>query len=364
MEKRYQVFVSSTYEDLKEERQEVIQALLELDCIPAGMELFPAADEDQWTLIKKVINDCDYYIVILGGRYGSRSESGISYTQMEYDYAVSQGKPVLAFLHKNPGEIKAYKTEQSEEGKAKLKEFREILEKRVCKYWNNPEELGSVISRSLIKLIKTTPAIGWVRGNIVPDENTSQEILKLRKQVEELTLKLEKANSEAPKGTEVLAQGEDTFQLYYTFDIYSGDNWPTITTTYEASFTTTWNELFANIAPIMINEATEQLFFATLNTFIKNHETKELTTTMETSLLNHTIATNAEIRYIQARHEDFQTIKIQFRALGLIKQGERQRSRDDSNTYWKLTPYGDNIMTQLRAIRKEHRIIQDTTQPN
>ena len=50
MEKRYQVFVSSTYADLQEERKTVMQALLELDCIPAGMELFPAANEDQWTL--------------------------------------------------------------------------------------------------------------------------------------------------------------------------------------------------------------------------------------------------------------------------------------------------------------------------
>jgi len=53
MDKRYQVFVSSTYADLQEERQEVMQALLELDCIPAGMELFPAANEDQWTLIRR-----------------------------------------------------------------------------------------------------------------------------------------------------------------------------------------------------------------------------------------------------------------------------------------------------------------------
>lgn len=49
MEKRYQVFVSSTYADLKEERQHVLQALMEMDCIPAGMELFPAADEEQKT---------------------------------------------------------------------------------------------------------------------------------------------------------------------------------------------------------------------------------------------------------------------------------------------------------------------------
>lgn len=90
MEIKYQVFVSSTYKDLLEERQEVMQALLELDCIPVGMELFPAADDDQWTLIKRLIDDCDYYILIAGGRYGSVNKEGISYTQMEYEYALSR----------------------------------------------------------------------------------------------------------------------------------------------------------------------------------------------------------------------------------------------------------------------------------
>jgi hypothetical protein len=65
-----------------------MQALLELDCIIAGMELFPASNDDQWTLIKRVIDDCDYYLVIIGGRYGSTDAAGISYTEKEYDSAV------------------------------------------------------------------------------------------------------------------------------------------------------------------------------------------------------------------------------------------------------------------------------------
>ena len=56
MDKRYQVFVSSTYRDLIDERREVIQALLELNCIPAGMELFVAADDDQSALIQVIID--------------------------------------------------------------------------------------------------------------------------------------------------------------------------------------------------------------------------------------------------------------------------------------------------------------------
>jgi len=102
MEKRYQVFVSSTYEDLREERQEVMQALLELDCIPSGIELFSAANEDQWNLIQGIIDDCDYYVVIIGGRYGSIGPTDISYTQLEYEYAVRQNKPIIAFVHKDP----------------------------------------------------------------------------------------------------------------------------------------------------------------------------------------------------------------------------------------------------------------------
>src|SRR6185437_2488974 len=99
MKKRYQVFVSSTFVDLLEERREVMQALLELDSIPAGMELFPAANDDQWTLIKRVIDDCDYYLVIIAGRYGSVGRDGKSFTQMEYEYALSRNKPTVAFLH-------------------------------------------------------------------------------------------------------------------------------------------------------------------------------------------------------------------------------------------------------------------------
>ncbi len=120
MEKRYQVFVSSTFRDLEQERQEVMQALLELDCIPSGMELFPAANGSQWDLIKNVIDDCDYYVLILGGRYGSLAPDGIGYTEKEYQYALSIDKPTIAFLHRNPDNILAKNTDATDEGREKL----------------------------------------------------------------------------------------------------------------------------------------------------------------------------------------------------------------------------------------------------
>src|SRR5438093_11478813 len=119
MDKRYQVFVSSTYADLKEERRKVIQTVIEMDCIPAGMELFPAADEEQWEFIKRVIDDCDYYLLIIGGRYGSTTPEGMSYTEKEYDYAIEKGIKVVALLHENPEEIPMRKSEVDPESRGR-----------------------------------------------------------------------------------------------------------------------------------------------------------------------------------------------------------------------------------------------------
>ena len=52
LEKKYQFFVSSTYEDLKEERDVAIHAILTMNQFPIGMEMFSAADDDQWQIIK------------------------------------------------------------------------------------------------------------------------------------------------------------------------------------------------------------------------------------------------------------------------------------------------------------------------
>lgn len=86
--KKYKIFLSSTYEDLQEERLEVLNAISELGCFPSGMEYFPAANEKVWEYIEKEINECDYYILVIAGKYGSTDESGVSYTQREYEYAL------------------------------------------------------------------------------------------------------------------------------------------------------------------------------------------------------------------------------------------------------------------------------------
>lgn len=342
MEKRYQVFVSSTYRDLEEERQEVMHALLELDCMPSGMELFPAANESQWNLIKKVIDDCDYYVLILGGRYGSIGPEGLSYTEMEYQYALSTGKPTIAFLHRKPGNIIADKSEAGAEGKAKLQTFREAVEQKICKHWETAQELGSVVSRSLIQLIKSTPAVGWVRGNELPDKDATLELLRLRRQVDELQAEIALARTSAPKGAEQLAQGGEQYEISLEFRANDrttfgmNDEW-------EWTVKCSWNDIFSRLAPLMIHEASDLELRIALNTFVGERSTP--------GILKHPELQHHTADRFKISDESFHTIKVQLRALGLITRNDKARSVKDAGTYWTLTPYGDEVMTRLIAIK-------------
>lgn len=347
MDKKYQVFVSSTYKDLLEERQEVMQALLELDCIPVGMELFPAADDDQWTLIKGLIDDCDYYILIVGGRYGSTSEKGISFTQMEYEYAISQEIPIISFLPKEPNKIELGKTDLDPELHEKLKAFKDLVQKKMCRYWTSASDLGSQVSRSLIKLIKSKPRVGWVKADRLPTEDTVKEILGLRSKVEQLQKELELNQTSSPKGTENLSQGEDHFILMYSYKVDDENVWskPEI---FESELELTWNKIFYKVSPFMIDEANEERIKSAIEQQISEEDFEEL------SVLHD----GKRISNIRLSIESFQTIKIQLRALGLITKSTKKRSIKDTSTYWKVTPYGDNVMVKLRALKKPMEAIE------
>ena len=345
MERKYQVFVSSTYKDLAEERQEVIQALLELDCIPVGMELFPAADDDQWTLIKRLIDDCDYYILIIGGRYGSMNKEGISYTQMEYEYALSKEIPIISFLHKNPEDIPSGKSEKNPDLAKKLSEFKDLAQKKMCRYWEGAVDLGSQVSRSLVKLIKDKPRDGWVKASLIPSEDTTKEILQLKTEVEQLKSELERAKNVAPQGTENLSQGSDKNEINFQFNAY-GNTWDVSPrdSYYKSKLVCSWDELFAEISPLMIDEVSETTLKSKVNEFIQEKRTNDLSKQFKK---DDRFPTEFKID-----DNDFHTLKIQFRALGMITENIKKRGVHDKNKYWTLTPYGDNVMTKLRAIKK------------
>lgn len=152
--KRYQVFVSSTYKDLVEERSAVTSCLLDNDCIPIGMEQFPAMPISQWDYIKKMIDSSDYYLLILAGKYGSIDpQSGLSYTEKEFQYAVEQNIPIIAFLYQDIKKLSYEKCEETEEGKKNIERFRqEVLESNhLCDFYSSIDGLKYAVAKSLKK---------------------------------------------------------------------------------------------------------------------------------------------------------------------------------------------------------------------
>jgi hypothetical protein len=181
MEKVYQVFVSSTYSDLKDERRHVSETLAKAGYIPAGMELFPAADQQQLEFIKRVIDRCDYYVVILGGRYGSLADDTISFTEKEYDYALEHKIPVLAFLHASPDKIEVGKTDRDQEQEKKLAAFRAKLSKgRIIDFWHDRQDLCTKVVIAVAQAINLSPGVGWIRGDQAIDPKIIQDLERLR----------------------------------------------------------------------------------------------------------------------------------------------------------------------------------------
>jgi len=182
MDKRYQVFISSTYTDLREERKAIIESLLNAKYIPAGMEMFSASNDEQFKYIKKIIDTCDYYVLIIAGRYGSINPSTkISYTEQEYDYVMSKGIPTLVFLYDDPYNLPFEK--RDDKNRKLLDRFRKkVSYSRMCKMYNTQAILISDVINGLAVLKEEYPQVGWVRGGVVGDDKLLDQVKELKVQ--------------------------------------------------------------------------------------------------------------------------------------------------------------------------------------
>lgn len=334
MDKRYQVFVSSTYADLKEERQHVLQALMEMDCIPAGMELFPAADEEQWEFIKKVIDDCDYYLLIIGGRYGTTTADGISYTEKEFDCAVEKGLRVVALIHGSPDDIPFGKSEQDPALREKLISFKDkVMDGRLVKFWESAGELPGLVALSLTKTIKTHPAVGWVRASNVANANILSEINELRKQNSEFqaTINVLEAQANNKPSVDGIADIDSMFTVHGE---YKESRQGYSTRHYDFECTISWRNMFAIIAPYLVehpNDTTVKFKLARL--------LKELKTGSDDG------------SSITINDQEFKTVTIQFQAYGLIKTRYLETTKGGMALFWSLTPKGEQLMIESRVVR-------------
>lgn len=202
--KKLQVFVSSTYLDLQNERQAAVEAILKAGHIPAGMELFSAGNESQLETIRRWIDESDVYMLILGGRYGSVDpKTALSYTELEYDYAVSKEMPIFSVVITEPaldeklkidGKL-AIETERPQE----LKLFRDKVLNRISSFFQDPKDIKLAVHETLSDFMSRYSFKGWVSGAEIAESSALiEEISRLHKHNQNLEKELAELKQSAP----------------------------------------------------------------------------------------------------------------------------------------------------------------------
>jgi hypothetical protein len=187
--KKLQVFISSTYNDLKKERQAAVEAILAAGHIPAGMELFAAGNETQMKVIKDWIDESDVFMLIMGTRYGSiEPKTGKSYIHIEYEYAWSKKKPVFAVVIDEDYLDEWYKQRGrsvvEEKNPDKLADFRKLVCSKMVKFWKDPRDIKIAIMETMVELVKKPELVGWVPGNevVITSPAVAEGLLNLMKE--------------------------------------------------------------------------------------------------------------------------------------------------------------------------------------
>jgi len=328
---KYQVFVSSTYDDLRDERSQVIKAILEMGHIPVGMEMFSAADEEQWKIIARQIDETDYYVVIVGNRYGSVT-GGVSFTEKEYDYAVSKGVPALGFIVDSSVEPLAKHTDKEEGKIAALAKFKSKVKQRPVGFWKTADDLHGKVSIALMKAFNTTPRIGWTRATAIAGPEVTQELTRLSRENAELRAQLEAAqDQEAIDRRAHLQQRIETLKaIPKTLAIRKRGE-----STWDIKVETNLFKIFSQLAPEMMVETSTD--HASTYLALMNKPDQKLVTSPTAP-----IATN-HVRMLFA----------DLASLDLVEPSKKKHPVADKDAYWALTQEGIEVLKLDRATRLE-----------
>lgn len=260
--KRYQVFISSTFTDLQLERQAVLESVLKLRHIPVGMEHFVSTNEEQFNYIKRLLDETDYYIIIIGNRYGSQADDGISYTEKEFDYAVNLGIPVIACIHSNPDSLPVNKSDMEPDAKQKLNEFRnKVMHHRMVSYfsWDSPSDLSAEVVVALINTINDYPRPGWERVASYENSDLLNQINDLRIENDRMKVLLD-SEKQSEKHEQLIMQfpwsETRAFKGYSKWSDYTNVSIPV---------SLTWAQIFSILGPILLVQSSTSLVHYALN---------------------------------------------------------------------------------------------------
>lgn len=193
------VFISSTYEDMIDYRDAAMSALTSIEALPVGMEQFVSSPDKSLDVCLSEVRRCQLFISLVGMRYGSvDDETGKSYSELEYDEAVKNGIPALAFvIDENECPVLPKFVDIGDKAD-KLKAFKDILNKKYTSRFRSIDHLKELLVRAVSKQINETSkeqsefkdfnedeykegAVLFRRFNLLPERYKNKEaVLRIR----------------------------------------------------------------------------------------------------------------------------------------------------------------------------------------
>lgn len=344
MSSKYQIFVSSTYEDLKEHRNRVIQGILEMGHIPVGMEMFSAGDEEQWQVIARHIEESDYYVVIVAHRYGSMTGK-LSYTRKEYEYAVKCGIPILGFILDPGAQWPVDQVEEDATKKALLDDFKDLVRSKPVGFWTTADDLYGQASVALMKAFNTKPRIGWVRADSIAGPEVMAEITRLSAENAQLRAQIATAEEHAAQDKSAYLanrlQQLAGIEWDYSVRVKGGSGWV-------KAVPQSMAELFHILAAGMVNEMSKDKISSLIVLHARPASSEEKATFLPTNVRDGLLA--------------------DFMSLELMQPSTRRHPVADKNEYWSLTDLGRDLLkymklSELNGIERADSTDGDTDTP-
>jgi hypothetical protein len=284
----------------------------------------------------------------------------LSFTEKEYDYAVSRNKPVLAFLHKDIAKIAGGLLEPSDEGKQRLDRFRNKAKKsKLVNFYENADDLKAQVLHSLGYIFSVRPMRGWAPADRTPRAEL-ERINDLQQRIISLEAENQRLRERENDISLRLASGSSTVKWNLNIaDMRFGNDSPIQN---EFTLEATWDQWLVTLFPggssyITISEVLNSIY-----EFI-------LSKIPEGFVSSHWLERAKAIYFFDIGSFDFGAVELlrndlhrQLTGLGLIREERETVYRDDplsrrstaeTRTIWKLTPKGEQQLALTRGYLKQ-----------
>lgn len=260
LDKRYQVFISTSGSEMQPERIILSQTLVGMGFFSWGLE---QRNPLSTAFARRQIDDCDYVVILLGSQYGEQSVSGVGYMHLEYIYAVTKQKPIIVFMHDDPASREPSLHDAKAELREKFNDFRKLLQNEVDQVfaYRSLRDLEMAVRLNMPQMLERYPVTGWVRP---------QNAQALHDEIDQLKARIAQMEAEAGKREPdpflslPKVSMHEIFSFEYRMHAYQDGNFKEL----KIQKKLTWAELLAILGSTFVNPTPEEFFSKRLNEYL------------------------------------------------------------------------------------------------